>query len=95
MELNLAVGKALKRSRAAAGKTQVDFSAISSRTYMSALERGLQSPTLEKLAELCELLGTHPVSLLAAAYLLKDEMTSEGLLRRVTEELRALGFEAS
>ncbi|MCY1290129.1 helix-turn-helix transcriptional regulator [Pseudomonas sp. LFM046] len=95
MELNLAVGKALKRSRAAAGKTQVDFSAISSRTYMSALERGLQSPTLEKLAELCELLGTHPVSLLAAAYLLKDEMTADGLLRRVAEELRALGFEAS
>ncbi|MCY1464666.1 hypothetical protein D9M71_827240 [compost metagenome] len=62
---------------------------------MSALERGLQSPTLEKLAELCELLGTHPVSLLAAAYLLKDEMTADGLLRRVAEELRALGFEAS
>lgn len=95
MELNEAFGQALKRSRTAAGRTQEDFATISSRTYLSALERGLQSPTLEKLADLCELLGMHPVTLLAAAYLVKDETSVDGLLQTVVDELKLLGFEAS
>ncbi|VVQ18244.1 hypothetical protein PS938_04540 [Pseudomonas fluorescens] len=94
MELNEAFGQALKRSRTAAGRTQEDFSIISSRTYLSALERGIQSPTLEKLAELCELLGMHPVTLVAAAYLIKDETSAAELLHTLAEELKRLGFEA-
>ncbi|ATH79636.1 transcriptional regulator [Ectopseudomonas mendocina] len=94
MELNQAFGQALKRSRTAAGRTQEDFATISSRTYLSALERGLQSPTLEKLADLCELLGMHPVTLMAAAYLVKDESSVDELLQTVLDELKRLGFEA-
>ncbi|MFT0632121.1 helix-turn-helix domain-containing protein [Pseudomonas sihuiensis] len=94
MELNQAFGQALKRSRTAAGRTQEDFATISSRTYLSALERGLQSPTLEKLADLCELLGMHPVTLMAAAYLVKDESSVDALLQTVLDELKRLGFEA-
>lgn len=93
MELNEAFGQALKRSRTAARRTQEDFSTISSRTYLSALERGLQSPTLEKLAELCELLGMHPVTLVAAAYLIKDETRAGELLHTLAQELKVLGFQ--
>ncbi|WP_212631996.1 helix-turn-helix transcriptional regulator [Pseudomonas sp. KB-10] len=92
MELNKAFGQALKRSRMTAGLTQEDFSTVSSRTYLSALERGLQSPTLEKLAAICELLGAHPVTLVAATYLAKEDMSVEELLRTLTEELGTMGF---
>lgn len=95
MELNEAFGQALKRSRTAAGRTQEDFATISSRTYLSALERGLQSPTLEKIADLCEQLGMHPVTLMAAAYLVKDETSVDELLQTVVDELKLLGFEVS
>lgn len=93
MELNEAFGQALKRSRTVVGRTQEDFSTVSSRTYLSALERGLQSPTLEKLAGLCELLGMHPVTLVAAAYLIKDETQAGELLHTLAHELKILGFQ--
>ena len=41
---------------------------MSSRTYMSTLERDLKSPTLHKLAELCEVMEIHPLTLLTLAY---------------------------
>ncbi|QEY71748.1 helix-turn-helix domain-containing protein [Pseudomonas denitrificans (nom. rej.)] len=92
MELNKTLGQALKRARLAAGQTQEDFSPISSRTYISALERGLQSPTLEKLDELCEQLGIHPVTLIAASYLIKNRMAVEELKLTLDQELMGLGF---
>ena len=46
------LAKALKTVRKARGLSQEAFSDVSSRTYMSTLERDLKSPTLHKLAEL-------------------------------------------
>ena len=43
---------ALRRIRKARGLSQEAFSDVSSRTYLSSLERDLKSPTLNKLAEL-------------------------------------------
>ena len=45
------LAKALKTVRKARGLSQEAFSDVSSRTYMSTLERDLKSPTLHKLAE--------------------------------------------
>ena len=73
MELNEAVGQALRDARKAQGLTQESFSDVSSRTYLSILERGLKSPTLEKVDELAGRLGIHPLSLLFRAYLVKDQ----------------------
>lgn len=56
MTSRAAFAKALIQARAYQGLTQEDFSDVSSRTYISALERGLKSPTLEKLDELAETL---------------------------------------
>jgi transcriptional regulator with XRE-family HTH domain len=50
------LAKALKTVRKARGLSQEAFSDVSSRTYMSTLERDLKSPTLHKLAELCEVM---------------------------------------
>lgn len=46
------VGRALRMARRKAGMSQDDFAVISSRTFVSSIERGLKSPTIEKLSEL-------------------------------------------
>ncbi|MDH5835332.1 helix-turn-helix domain-containing protein [Luteimonas kalidii] len=79
---------ALKTIRKARGLSQEAFSDISSRTYMSSLERGLKSPTLNKLEELCEVMGVHPLTLLTLAYAGHDEGKAEVLLTQTVRELR-------
>jgi transcriptional regulator with XRE-family HTH domain len=62
------LAKAIKRVRKARGLSQEAFSDVSSRTYMSSLERGLKNPTLSKLSEICEVMDIHPLALLTLAY---------------------------
>jgi transcriptional regulator with XRE-family HTH domain len=86
-----AFARALKGLRNRRGLTQEDFSEVSSRTYVSTLERGLKSPTLEKINALCETLDCHPLSLLTLAY--AEEKKGENykqLLRRIEKELEGL-----
>jgi hypothetical protein len=49
----------------------------------------LKSPTLNKLAELCEVMDIHPLTLLTLAYA-GDGDDAERLLARVRQELDAL-----
>jgi transcriptional regulator with XRE-family HTH domain len=60
--------QALRRIRKARGIPQEAFALESSRTYVSTLERGLKSPTLNKVDELARVLSVHPLTLLMAAY---------------------------
>ncbi len=69
MKTKPAFAKALKEMRKARGLTQEDFSDISSRTYISILERGLKSPTLDKVDDLSSVMKVHPMTLLALTYL--------------------------
>ena len=48
--------------------TQEAFGGVSSRTYVSTLERGLKSPTLRKVDDLSSTMGIHPLTLLTLAY---------------------------
>lgn len=89
MELKGAFGLALRQFRKAKGLTQEEFSQMSSRTYLSALERGLKSPTLDKIDELSKVMGVHPVSLVAGSYLKLDaKLTSDQLLGLIRDELK-------
>jgi transcriptional regulator with XRE-family HTH domain len=72
MEGKLAFGEALRRARKGKRMPQEAFSEISSRTYLSTLERGLKSPTLEKIEAIASVLELHPLTLLASYYLIKD-----------------------
>ena len=81
------MAKALKTVRKARGLSQEAFSDVSSRTYMSTLERDLKSPTLNKLAELCEVMGVHPLTLLTLAYIGDSPHKAEELLAQVRREL--------
>ena len=84
------LSEALKTIRKARGLSQEAFSDVSSRTYMSSLERDLKSPTLNKLAELCEVMEVHPLTLLTLAYADDDAQRAEQLLAQVRQELEAV-----
>mgnify|MGYP000950574508 FL=1 len=84
------LSEALKTIRKARGLSQEAFSDVSSRTYMSSLERDLKSPTLNKLAELCEVMEVHPLTLLTLAYAGDDAQRAEQLLAQGRQELDAM-----
>ena len=89
MTLKNSFPAALKTVRKARGLSQEAFSDVSSRTYMSSLERGLKSPTLSKVAELCEVMDVHPLTLLTLAYGGDSKGVSE-VIERVQRELAAI-----
>ncbi len=82
---------ALKAARAARGLTQEDFGLVSSRTYLSTLERGIQSPTLAKIEQLAQTLKVHPLTLLTLAYAesprTEDVLRIQNLIGREISEL--------
>lgn len=77
---------ALRRIRKARGLSQEAFSNVSSRTYLSSLERGLKSPTLKKIEELCEVLEIHPIALLALSYF--DENHIDRDLHEINQQIK-------
>lgn len=86
---------ALRRIRKARGLSQEAFSDVSSSTYLSTLERDLKSPTLSKLAELCEVMDVHPLTLLTLAYAGDSTRKTDQLLAQVREELKEIGQDGS
>jgi transcriptional regulator with XRE-family HTH domain len=71
--------------------TQEDFDQVSSRVYVSALERGVKQPTLPKVDALANVLEVHPLTLLALSYIGKpnaDEVRR--LCERVINEVTNL-----
>jgi len=96
MDSRQSFGKSLKAIRAAKGLTQEDFSGVSSRTYLSTLERGLKSPTLDKIEDLCETLEVHPLSLLVLTYLnAQNNKRLDTFLKKIETEIKALQLEHS
>ncbi|MDN7597960.1 helix-turn-helix transcriptional regulator [Burkholderia multivorans] len=89
------LARALKTVRKARGLSQEAFSDVSSRTYMSTLERELKSPTISKLAELCEVMEVHPLTLLTLAYAGDSERKTDQLLAQVRQELKEIGQDGS
>lgn len=87
-------GAGLQRARKTRGLTQEDFSEVSSRTYLSSLERGLKAPTISKLEEIASILGLHPLSLLALAYLPATQDERQELCERVTAEISSVAGDA-
>lgn len=61
---------------------------MSSRTYLSTLERGLKSPTLEKIEQLAGAMDLHPLTLLVATYAVRDDRSDvESLFQKIRAEL--------
>ncbi|HSI50685.1 MAG TPA: helix-turn-helix transcriptional regulator [Ideonella sp.] len=85
-------GAAVLFARKAVGLTQEDFDEVSSRVYVSALERKIKKPTLPKVDALAGRMGLHPLTVLALAYCVHpgDQGEVEELLAMVQQQLLAL-----
>ncbi|HDS1074644.1 TPA: helix-turn-helix transcriptional regulator [Stenotrophomonas maltophilia] len=81
---------AIRTVRKARGLSQEAFSDVSSRTYMSSLERDLKSPTMHKLTELCEVMDVHQLTLLTLAHAGDSTRKADQLLAQVRQELEAV-----
>jgi transcriptional regulator with XRE-family HTH domain len=88
-------GRALRVARKAKGLPQESFDQVSSRTYISSLERGLKQPTVAKVDELAAVLGVHPLTLLALSYLHNPTPASvQRLAAHLIEEIDDLNLGA-
>lgn len=91
MEIKNAFAKALKQIRSNKGLTQEDFSNVSSRTYVSTLERAIKSPTLDKIESLANVLKIEPLTLLTLTYMIKrNDVEADVLLQIINNEIKGL-----
>lgn len=98
MDIKDAFAAALRRARTAKRLTQEDFSNVSSRTYVSTLERGLKNPTLDKIEDLASVMRLHPLTLITLAYMIErnnidlEFKDPQELFKVVTKELSQLAL---
>ena len=90
MELLACFGEGLQRARRSRGLTQEDFSVVSSRTYLSSLERGIKAPTILKLEGIASVIEVHPLTLLALAYLVDAPQQQEALFAQIASEISSI-----
>jgi transcriptional regulator with XRE-family HTH domain len=93
MGLHQSFAQTLKLIRKSKQLTQEDFSVVSSRTYLSTLERGLKSPTLDKVQELTEVLGIHPLTLLTMTYMQLEDTKLPTIIEKIRTEIGAINLQ--
>lgn len=87
-------GKALREIRQARRLSQEAFGLASSRSHVSALERGVKTPGLDTVEQLAEVLEVHPLTLLVLAYAKgHNEKAVSTVLNRVMGEFADLKLE--
>lgn len=90
MSIKTAVATVLKAMRKARGLSQKDLAEVSSRTYVSKLERGQSSPTLEMMATLSAPLGLSPLTLVAVTIGAETGQPIKSLIIRMEKEIAEL-----
>jgi hypothetical protein len=70
---------------------QEAFDQVSSRTYVSTLERGLKEPTLSKVSALAEVCEVHPLTLLLLSFCNSAKASEiDRLLLQIKQEVESL-----
>ena len=90
MSVKNAVAVVLKTIRKTRGLSQKNLAEVSSRTYVSKLERGQSSPTLEMMATLSSPLGLSPLGLVALTLATETGQSIRSLINRVEREVEEL-----
>lgn len=83
-------GLALRHLRRLQGLPQEAFDQVSSRTYVSALERGVKQPTLGKIVQLASVLGVSPLALVALSLAPNSMAQAQMMLSAAIDELGSL-----
>ncbi|MCV4275827.1 helix-turn-helix domain-containing protein [Pseudomonas capsici] len=95
MSLKIAVAAVLKAMRKIRRLSQKDLAEVSSRTYVSKLERGQSSPTLEMMATLSAPLGLTPLGLVAVTLAAETGRSIKSLIEDVELEVSQLAKEGA
>lgn len=90
MSLKTAFAFTLKATRAFRGLSQMHLAQVSSRTYISKLERGQCSPTLEMITALSNPLSLSPLTLIALTLGAESGQPVKSLVTRLERELSEL-----
>jgi len=87
MERKLAFGSALREVRSRKEIAQEQLGA--SQSFVSTVERGIRSPTIEKMEEFAERLGVNPATLIIVMQIGLDG-DADALLKKIRDEIKAL-----
>ncbi|WP_448632583.1 MULTISPECIES: helix-turn-helix domain-containing protein [Pseudomonas fluorescens group] len=90
MSLKASFATVLRAVRGQRNVSQRDFADTISRTYLSKLETGRSSVTLDKLEQLSERLGLSPLTLLALTISESTGQSSAELIEKLCLEIRGL-----
>lgn len=90
MSLKTAFASVLRAMRASRGMTQRKLAEASSRTYLSKLERGQSSPTLDMVTALSGTLNLSPLTLIALTLSAESRQPINALLGRLDKEVAEL-----
>lgn len=84
------VGKALRLARWNAWVSQDDMTVVSSRTFVSAVERGVKSPTIEKLSEIAKALRVDAATVVVVASLVESRNPDTKMAEIIADAARLL-----
>lgn len=90
MSLKLALAAVLRALRAAKGLKQEELADAVSADYLSTLEKGAATPTLDKLHTLSNALGVSPTALIALTQGVKANEPPSVILERAHKEILEL-----
>ncbi|MFJ4131402.1 helix-turn-helix domain-containing protein [Pseudomonas cyclaminis] len=90
MSLKIAFASVLKATRAARGLSQKNLAEVSSRTYISKLERAQCSPTLEMMSALSVPLSLSPLTLIAMTMSVETGQSVASIVNRIEDDLAEL-----
>ncbi|MCO7524828.1 helix-turn-helix domain-containing protein [Pseudomonas asiatica] len=90
MTLKASFASVLRALRSKRNITQRDFADTTSRTYLSKLELGKSSITLDKLEQVSERLGLSPLTLLTLTLSEDTGQPAKDLISKLSEELADL-----
>jgi len=92
MPLRQAFAHALRFARGRLGLSQLDVAKGVDASYVSRLESGKSSVTVDASDRLAQVLGLHPATLLALTYAARENITPRQLLRRIEDDLLSHEF---
>ncbi|MBK4987701.1 helix-turn-helix domain-containing protein [Pseudomonas sp. S37] len=90
MSLKLALAAVLRALRAAKGLKQEELADAVSADYLSTLEKGAATPTLDKLHALSAALGVSPTALMALTQGVEANEPPSAMLERAQQEILEL-----
>ena len=91
LEFKRAIGSSVKAYRLKKNIPQESLGP--SQPYISNLEAGRGSASLDKIEQMADVLGIHPLSIIFAGYLTSNEdADKERLFERIRKDLAEIGF---